>query len=90
MFALALIIVPAEFDSENIVFGATVTLFDVDTDNEVTYQIVGEDEADIKMGKISVTSPVGKALIGHFVDDEVKIQVPGGMRMYEITNIVYE
>ncbi len=88
--ALAQIIDPAEIDSEKIVFGATVTLFDVDTDNEVTYQIVGEDEADIKMGKISVTSPVGKALIGHFVDDEVKIQVPGGMRMYEITNIVYE
>ena len=88
--ALAQIIDPAEIDSEKIVFGATVTLFDVDTDNEVTYQIVGEDEADIKMGKISVTSPVGKALIGHFVDDEVKIQVPGGMRMYEITNIIYE
>jgi transcription elongation factor GreA len=88
--ALAQVIDPAEIDSEKIVFGATVTLFDVDTDNEVTYQIVGEDEADIKMGKISVTSPVGKALIGHYVDDEVKIQVPGGMRMYEITNIVYE
>lgn len=87
--ALAQIIDPAEIDSEKIVFGATVTLFDVDTDNEVTYQIVGEDEADIKLGKISVTSPVGKALIGHYVDDEVKIQVPGGMRMYEITDIVY-
>lgn len=88
--ARAQIIDPTEIDSDKIVFGATVTLFDIDTENEVTYQLVGEDEADIKIGKISVTSPVGKALIGHFVDDEVKIQVPGGMRMYEITDIKYK
>ena len=88
--ARAQIIDPTEIDSDKIVFGATVTLFDIDTESEVTYQLVGEDEADIKIGKISVTSPVGKALIGHFVDDEVKIQVPGGMRMYEITDINYK
>ena len=88
--ALAQVINPAEIDSDKIVFGATVALFDVDTETEVTYKIVGEDEADIKQGKISVTSPVGKALIGHYVDDEVRIQVPGGMRMYEITDIRYE
>lgn len=88
--ALAQVIDPAEIDSEKIVFGATVTLLDVDTEKEVTYQIVGEDEADIKKGKISVTSPVGKAMIGHFVDDEVRIQVPGGLKLYEITDIQYK
>jgi len=88
--ALAQVINPADIESDKIVFGATVALFDVDTETEVTYKIVGEDEADIKQGKISVTSPVGKALIGHYVDDEVRIQVPGGMRMYEITDIRYE
>ena len=88
--ARAEVIDPSELDSEKIVFGARVTLFDIDMENEVTYQIVGEDEADIKMGKISVTSPVGKALIGHFVDDEVKIRVPSGMKIYEVTDIVYE
>jgi len=88
--ALAQVIDPAKITSDKIVFGATVDLFDVDTDTEVTYQIVGEDEANIKVGKISVTSPVGKALIGHFVDDEVRIKVPGGVRIYEITDIRYE
>src|SRR5210317_1850989 len=68
--AMAQVIDPAEIESEKIVFGATVDLFDVDTESEVTYQLVGEDEADLKIGKISVTSPVGRALIGHFVDDE--------------------
>lgn len=88
--ARAQVIDPSGIDSEKVVFGARVTLFDVDTENEVTYQIVGEDEADIKAGRISVTSPVGKALIGHFVDDEVRIQVPSGIKLYEITDIVYE
>lgn len=75
--------------SDKIVFGATVTVFDIDTEKEATYQIVGEDEADIKDGKISITSPVGKALIGHRVDEEVRIVVPSGVRVYEITRIVY-
>ncbi|RMF42251.1 MAG: transcription elongation factor GreA [Deltaproteobacteria bacterium] len=88
--ARAQVIDPAQLDSEKIVFGATVTLFDTENENEVTYQIVGEDEADIKHGKISVTSPVGKALIGHRVDDEVAIQVPSGTRVYEIVDIRYE
>lgn len=87
--ARAQVINPAQIDSEKIVFGATVTLFDVDSEAEVTYQIVGEDEADIKQGKISITSPVGRALIGHEVDDEVRISVPSGIRVYEITNIEY-
>ena len=77
-------------NSDKVVFGATVTLFDVQSENEVTYQIVGEDEADLKEGKISVTSPVGRALIGHHMDDEVQIEVPSGTRVYEVVDIRYE
>jgi transcription elongation factor GreA len=87
--ARAQVIDPAELSSEKVVFGATVTLFDVDSGVEVTYQIVGEDEADIKAAKISVTSPVGKALIGHRLDDEVRISVPSGLKIYEIIDIKY-
>lgn len=87
--ARAQVINPAQISSDKIVFGARVTLFDVDSEKEVTYQIVGEDEANIKDGKISITSPVGRALIGHEVDDEVRITVPSGVRAYEITDINY-
>jgi transcription elongation factor GreA len=73
-----------------VVFGAKVTLFDVDSESNVCYQIVGEDEADLKKGKISVTSPVGRALIGHRLDEEVRIKVPSGLRVYEIVDIRYE
>lgn len=88
--ARAQVINPAELDSDKVVFGAKVTLFDVDTSNEVTYQIVGEDEAEIKAAKISVTSPVGKALIGHKLDDEVRVKVPSGLKIYEIIDIRYK
>jgi transcription elongation factor GreA len=88
--ARAQVIDPTALNSDKVVFGATVTLFDSDTENEVTYQIVGEDEADIKDGKISVTSPVGKALIGTAVDDEVRIKVPSGVKVYEIIAIKYQ
>ena len=88
--SLAHVIDPAEIDSEKVVFGAKVKLFDTEAENEVTYQIVGEDEADIKLGKLSVNSPVAKALIGHTIDDEVRIRVPSGVRVYEIIDIIYE
>ncbi|MHB1398421.1 MAG: transcription elongation factor GreA [Trichloromonadaceae bacterium] len=88
--ARAQVINPADLDTDKVVFGAKVTLFDVDSGVEVSYQIVGEDEADIKDGKISVTSPVGKALIGHRLDDEVRIKVPSGLRIYEVIDIKYE
>ncbi len=87
--ALAQVIDPKTIKSDKIVFGAKVTLFDVDTEKEFTYQIVGEDEADIKVGKISITSPVGKSLIGHQVDEEVRIAVPSGVKVYEVTDIEY-
>jgi len=88
--ARAQVIDPTKLSGEKVVFGATVTLFDNEAENEVTYQIVGEDEADIKDGKISVTSPVGRALIGQNLDDEVRVKVPSGVRVYEITDIIYQ
>lgn len=75
---------------DKVVFGCTVTIYDTATEEEITYKIVGEDEADIKLGKISCTSPVGKALIGHKLDDSVKVSVPSGTREYEIIDIKYE
>jgi transcription elongation factor GreA len=75
---------------DKVVFGCTVSIYDTATEEEITYKIVGEDEADIKLGKISCTSPVGKALIGHKLDDSVKVFVPSGIREYEIIDIKYE
>lgn len=88
--ARAHVINPAELESDKVVFGATVTLFDTEAGNEVTYRIVGEHEADIKQGRLSINSPVAKALIGHRVDDEVTIKVPSGLRVYEVIDIKYE
>lgn len=87
--ALAQVIDPTTIKSDKIVFGAKVTLFDIDTEKEVTYQLVGVDEADIKANKISITSPVGRALVGHKVDEEVSITVPSGVKIYEVVDIEY-
>jgi transcription elongation factor GreA len=73
-----------------VVFGATVDLYDVEGDKDVTYQIVGEMEADIKHNKISITSPIARALIGKSVGDTVEVQAPGGVREYEIVDVRYE
>ncbi len=73
-----------------VVFGATVDVMDLDTDEEITYQIVGEDEADIKAGKISVTSPLARALIGKSEGDELSFDAPGGTREFEILEVRYE
>ena len=89
MMAHAQVINAAEIDTDKVVFGATVKLFDVESETESTYRIVGLDEADIKLGLISINSPVAKALIGHRVDDEVHIRVPSGTRIYEIIEIQY-
>jgi len=67
-----------------VIFGVTVTLLNIDTDVEVTYQIVGDDEADIKQNRISVNSPIARGLIGKTVDSEVEIKTPGGTVEYEI------
>ena len=72
-----------------IVFGTTVVVADEDTGDEVTYQIVGEDEADIKANKISISSPIARALIGKERDDVVEVQTPGGVRNLEIVEVKY-
>jgi transcription elongation factor GreA len=73
-----------------VVFGATVEVMDEDTEETLTYQIVGEDEADIKTGMISINSPIARALIGKMQDDVVSVQVPGGERSLEIIEVRYE
>ncbi len=73
-----------------VVFGATVDLVESESGDEVTYQIVGDDEADIKAGKISVSSPIARALIGKEVDDVAIVKAPGGDREYEIVDVRYE
>ena len=73
-----------------VVFGATVVLLEEQTEAEVTYQIVGEDEADIKQGMISINSPIARALIGKSEGDEVTVRTPGGERCYEIIDVRYE
>ena len=72
-----------------VVFGSTVVLLDINTDEEKTYQIVGVDEADIKVNKISVSSPVARALIGKEEGDEVVMEVPGGTHEFEILGVRY-
>lgn len=72
-----------------VIFGATVTLLNADTEEQITYQIVGEDEADIKNKKISVTSPVARAMIGKMEEDEITVQSPKGEQVYEIVRVEY-
>jgi transcription elongation factor GreA len=86
----AMIIDPATLNAgDKIVFGATVDLLDLESNSEVTYQIVGEDESNIKLGRISITSPIARALIGKRVDDVAEVQAPGGLREYEILDVRY-
>ncbi len=88
--ANAQVINPAEIDPDGrVVFGATVELEDSDTGDHVTYQIVGDDEAEIKDGKISVSSPIARALIGRTEGDTAEVQAPGGVREYEILSVRY-
>lgn len=87
----AQIIDPKLLDADGrCVFGATVDLEDQDSGDAVTYQIVGEDEANIKAGKISVNSPIARALIGKYAGDVAQVQAPGGMREYEVLDVRYE
>jgi transcription elongation factor GreA len=72
------------------VFGATVDIEDQDSGDTVTYQIVGEDEADIKTGKLSIASPMARALIGKYAGDIAQVQAPGGIREFEIIDVRYE
>jgi transcription elongation factor GreA len=84
----AQIIDPRDLSGDKIVFGATVTLMDED-DKPITYQIVGQTEADAKLGRISYNSPLGRALIGRKVKDEVEVSVPAGDRYYLVSKIEF-
>jgi transcription elongation factor GreA len=86
----AQIIDPAELDAGGrVVFGATVKLEDEDTGDQVTYQIVGEDEADIKLGLVNISSPIARALIGKEQGDTAEVQAPGGVKHYEVVTVSY-
>ena len=82
------IIDPGDLPGDKAVFGATVVLENTDSGEEVTYQLVGPDESDIKEGRISVTSPLGQAIIGKTLGDEIFITAPGGKRQYELVDIL--
>jgi transcription elongation factor GreA len=86
----AQIIDPTLLDAEGrIVFASTVTLEDLSSSDTVTYQIVGDDEADLKEKKISISSPIARALIGKYAGDTVEVQTPGGVREYEVLEVQY-
>lgn len=86
----AQIIDPATLDvGDKVVFGATVTIEDLETEEQLTYQIVGDVESDIRANRISISSPVARALIGKSEGDDVTVQAPGGVREYEIVKIEY-
>lgn len=87
--ARAQVIDPSTLSGDKVVFGATVLLLDLATDDEVTYQIVGVDEADPKASKVSISSPIARALIGKRRGDEVTVRAPGGDREYEIVDVIF-
>lgn len=89
LLALAEIIDVSKLSGDTVKFGATVTLVDEDTDEEKTYQLVGDAEADASAGRISISSPIARALIGKSKGDSVEVTTPGGSRAYEILNIAF-
>lgn len=86
----AQVIDPSTISSDRITFGATIVLEDEDRGGEVTYQIVGVDEADVEQGKISISSPMARALIGKCIDDFIEVKTPGGVRSYTVVEIRFE
>lgn len=82
------VIDPSDLPTDKVVFASTFILENIDTGEEVKYQLVGEDESDIEKGKISITSPLGRAILGKTPGDEVTLQAPGGKRSYELVEIV--
>jgi transcription elongation factor GreA len=88
--ARAEIIDPSKVSGSRVAFGATVTLCNVDTDEEATYRILGADEADANQGIISITSPLARQLLGKEAGDEVKMRMPGGDRTYEVVQVSFK
>lgn len=74
-------------DCSRVVFGTVVTLVDLDTEEEIRYQLLGPEEADVAKGSISVLSPIGRAMIGKCVGDEISVKTPGGLRQFEVMDI---
>ena len=89
MISRAEIIDVSKLSGTRIKFGATVKLIDEDTEEEKTYQIVGEPEADVRSGRVSVTSPIARALMGKTVGDTVEVSTPGGGKSYEVLNVLF-
>lgn len=88
--ARAEIIDPTKLEGSRVAFGATVKLFNTDTEEEVVYRLLGADEADLAEGSISITSPVARSLLGKEVGDEVKIRTPAGERVYEVLEVAFK
>jgi transcription elongation factor GreA len=88
--ARAQVIQPGSGPPETVHFGVTVTVVDTDTEEQITYTLVGEDESDVSQGRISVTSPVARALLGKRVDTTVSVRVPKGMREFQILEIHFD
>jgi transcription elongation factor GreA len=89
LIARAEIIDVSKLNGNRVKFGATVKLIDEDTEQEKTYQIVGEPEADVRSGRVSVTSPIARALMGKTVGDTVEVATPGGGKSYEIVGVLF-
>ena len=89
LIARAEVIDISKLSGEKIKFGATVVLVDEDTEEERTYQIVGDQEADVKAGRISISSPIARALIGKEVGDAIEVNAPGGPRGYEVVQVQF-
>lgn len=90
VISVAEVINPKELSGDVVRFGATVMVADEDTDEETTYQIVGQHEADLEGGKISVSSPLARALIGKSLGDSVEVRTPGGTKAYEVIEVEYK
>jgi transcription elongation factor GreA len=90
MLARAEVIDVTKLSGDTVKFGATVTVADEDTDEETTYKIVGEHEADVKTGRIAVTSPIARALIGKSKGDSVEVETPRGQKFYEIEQVEFK
>ena len=89
LIALAEIIDITSLTGDTVKFGATIDLVDEDTDEEKTYQIVGDQEADVKQGRISISSPIARALIGKSEGDSIEVTAPGGVKAYEILSVKF-
>lgn len=87
---MAQVIDPTQVSSDKVAFGATVTLIDADSEEEVVYRLVGEDESDVKAGKISVSAPIARALMGKEEGDDATVRLPKGVREFEVVKVEYK